>query len=62
MADPVTCSIDGLPANDNDYPGDDEFNVVDEAFRTATRRFWEAGARAENIEEALSGALTEAVE
>lgn len=56
----VTVKIEGLPPNDNDYE-DDTFLRADAHFREAAIAFWEAGARAENIEESLADALTDAI-
>lgn len=56
----VTVTIEGLPPNDNDYD-EDAFNRRDLELRERIQQYWAAGARAENLEEAISQALTEAV-
>jgi len=56
----ITVSIEGLPPNDNEY---DEDRYLAQFFRVEVElvELWKTGARAENIEEAISQALTEAV-
>jgi endonuclease YncB( thermonuclease family) len=56
----IEVAVDGVPDNGNEYD-DDRYLEADQKLREALVGFWNAGARADNIEETLQGGLEDAV-
>lgn len=59
MEGPISVTITGAKDSEADYD-DENFNRADERFRQAVADFYDAGAKIDNIEEAISGALEDA--
>lgn len=54
----ISVSIDGIEDSHNQHSyAEEDFLPADEEVRAAVGRLWEAGARVENIADAVAGAL-----